>query len=50
MYEPPSAVQTFYANVPGSKVFDPNNGFYSSCNNVLAVAFSWRGWNGNIPK
>jgi cathepsin D len=29
MYGPPSAVQTFYANVPGSREYDTSNGFYS---------------------
>jgi cathepsin D len=51
MYGPPSAVQTFYANVPGSKVFDKDQGFYSfPCNNVPAVAFNWGGQDWDIPK
>ncbi|KZT70932.1 putative aspartic protease [Daedalea quercina L-15889] len=48
MYGPPSAVQSFYASVPGSSVFDSQNGFYQfPCNSVPQVAFSWggRSWN-----
>ncbi|KZT70952.1 hypothetical protein DAEQUDRAFT_724700 [Daedalea quercina L-15889] len=49
MYSPPSeAVQSFYASVPGSSIFDSQNGFYQfPCNSVPQVAFSWggRSWN-----
>ncbi|EMD41037.1 hypothetical protein CERSUDRAFT_111607 [Gelatoporia subvermispora B] len=44
MYGPPSDVQTFYAAIPGSAVFDQNSGYYSyPCNSTPAVAFSWGG-------
>ena len=45
MYGPPSAVQAFYASVPGSSVFDSENGFYQfPCDAVPAdVAFTWGG-------
>jgi len=44
MYGPPSSVQSFYAAIPGSKVFDSNNGYYSyPCNTPPTVAFSWGG-------
>lgn len=44
MYGPPSAVKTFYASVPGSKVYDSTNGYYSyPCNTPPSVAFNWGG-------
>ncbi|OCH94249.1 acid protease [Obba rivulosa] len=44
MYGPPSSVQSFYAAIPGSKVFDQNSGYYSyPCNSPPTVAFSWGG-------
>ncbi|CAL1703550.1 unnamed protein product [Somion occarium] len=44
MYGPSSAVETFYASVPGSKLFDSDNGFYSyPCASPPAVGFSWGG-------
>jgi len=50
MYGPPSAVATFYSNVPGSQLFDSMNGFYSfPCNSVPAVAFNWGGQDWSIP-
>ncbi|KIL59543.1 hypothetical protein M378DRAFT_26952 [Amanita muscaria Koide BX008] len=46
MYGPPSDVKTFYSNVPGSTLFDSENGFYSfSCDSVPSVSFSWGGKN-----
>jgi cathepsin D len=44
MYGPPSAVQAVYAKIPGSKLYDSGNGFYSyPCNSPPSVAFSWGG-------
>ncbi|KAI0764403.1 acid protease [Trametes elegans] len=45
IYGPPSAVATFYNSIPGSQVYDSQNGFYSfPCSAVPAnVAFSWGG-------
>ncbi|KAI9068283.1 acid protease [Trametes sanguinea] len=45
IYGPPSAVAAFYKNIPGSKVYDSNNGFYSfPCTSVPSnVAFNWGG-------
>ncbi|KAF5391514.1 hypothetical protein D9757_002457 [Collybiopsis confluens] len=44
MYGPPSAVKTFYSKVPGSKLFDSTNGFYSfPCSSIPDVSFSWGG-------
>lgn len=44
MYGPPSAVKSFYAKVPGSKVYDSSNGYYSyPCASPPTVAFSWGG-------
>ena len=44
MYGPPSSVRTFYASIPGSKLYDSQNGMYSfPCNSVPTVAFSWGG-------
>lgn len=44
MYGPPSAVKTFYAAVPGSKVYDSSNGYYSyPCSSPPTVGFSWGG-------
>ncbi|KZT10618.1 aspartic protease [Laetiporus sulphureus 93-53] len=49
MYGPPSAVKTFYAAIPGSKVFDATNGYYSfPCSSAPAVAFSWGGTNWKV--
>jgi cathepsin D len=42
MYGPPSAVANFYKKVPGSKLFNSANGFYSyPCNNPPKVSFTW---------
>lgn len=44
MYAPSSAAKSFYAKVPGSKLFDSTNGFYSfPCSSVPSVSFSWGG-------
>ncbi|CDO76305.1 hypothetical protein BN946_scf184917.g21 [Trametes cinnabarina] len=45
IYGPPSQVAAFYKNIPGLKVYDSNNGFYSfPCGSVPSnVAFSWGG-------
>ena len=44
MYGPPSAVKTFYAAIPGSKVYDSSEGYYSyPCNSLPTVGFSWGG-------
>ncbi|KAF5377421.1 hypothetical protein D9757_009719 [Collybiopsis confluens] len=42
MHGPPSAVETFYSTVPGSKLFDSEHGFYSfPCNSPPKVSFNW---------
>lgn len=44
MYGPPAAVKTFYAAIPGSKVYDSSNGYYSyPCSTPPTVGFSWGG-------
>ncbi|KAF9065021.1 acid protease [Rhodocollybia butyracea] len=44
MYGPPEAVNEFYNTIPGAKVFDSSQGFYSfPCNNIPEVSFSWGG-------
>ena len=44
MYGPPAAVKKLYAAIPGSGVFDAEQGFYYfPCNKVPTVAFSWGG-------
>ena len=44
MYGPPSSVRTLYASIPGSKLYDSQNGMYSfPCNSVPSVAFNWGG-------
>ena len=44
MYGPPSAVQTFYAAIPGSAVYDSSEGYYSyPCDSLPTVGFSWGG-------
>ncbi|TCD70576.1 Type I transmembrane sorting receptor [Steccherinum ochraceum] len=44
MYGPPAAIKTFYKSVPGAKLFDSQNGYYSfSCDSIPEVAFSWGG-------
>ena len=44
MYGPPSAVRSFYAAIPGSRVYDSSNGFYSyPCNSLPTVGFNWGG-------
>ena len=44
MYGPPSAVRSFYAAIPGSKVYDSSQGYYSyPCNSLPTVGFSWGG-------
>ncbi|KAI0769774.1 protease [Trametes elegans] len=45
IYGPPSQVATFYKSIPGSKIYDSDNGFYSfPCSSVPSnVAFSWGG-------
>lgn len=49
MYGPPSTVQTFYASVPGSSIFDSTNGYYQfPCNSIPHVAFNWGDKNWNI--
>lgn len=43
-FGPPEAVKEFYDNVPGAKVFDSSQGFYSfPCNNIPEVSFNWGG-------
>lgn len=42
MYGPPADVKKVYAAVPGSKVYDEDQGLYSyPCNSPPTVAFSW---------
>ena len=44
MYGPPSAVKAFYAAIPGSAVYDSENGYYSyPCNSPPTAGFSWGG-------
>ncbi|TFY67566.1 hypothetical protein EVJ58_g1536 [Rhodofomes roseus] len=44
MYGPPTAVQAFYKSIPGSSVYDSQNGYYQfPCNSLPTVAFSWGG-------
>jgi cathepsin D len=44
MYGSPNQVAAFYAEVAGSKVFDPSDGLYSfPCDSAPAVSFSWGG-------
>ncbi|OSD06723.1 acid protease [Trametes coccinea BRFM310] len=45
IYGPPSQVQAFYKNIPGSKLYDSANGFYSyPCNSAPSnVGFNWGG-------
>ncbi|EMD33571.1 hypothetical protein CERSUDRAFT_159720 [Gelatoporia subvermispora B] len=46
MYGPPSAVQAFYASIPGSAVYDSSSGYYSyPCNSLPTVSFNWGGNN-----
>ncbi|THH23146.1 hypothetical protein EUX98_g8032 [Antrodiella citrinella] len=46
MYGPPADVEQFYAAIPGSEVYDSDNGLYSfPCDAVPNVAFSWGGKN-----
>ncbi|RPD59797.1 acid protease [Lentinus tigrinus ALCF2SS1-6] len=50
IYGPPSQVKTFYRKIPGSKLYDSANGFYSyPCSSVPSnVAFNWGGKNWSI--
>jgi len=49
MYGPPSSVKTFYSAIPGSKLFDSTNGYYSfPCQSPPSVAFNWGGQNWEI--
>ncbi|KAH9946986.1 acid protease [Amylocystis lapponica] len=49
MYGPTSAVKTFYKSVPGSKLYDSSNGYYSfPCSSIPSVAFNWGGKNWNV--
>ncbi|KAL0573987.1 hypothetical protein V5O48_007956 [Marasmius crinis-equi] len=49
MYGPPSAVQSFYSHVPGSKLYDDQQGLYSfPCDSVPNAAFNWGGKNWEI--
>lgn len=42
MYGPPNAVQTFYAAIPGSAVYNAQRGYYSyPCHALPAIGFSW---------
>ncbi|KAF8192633.1 aspartic peptidase domain-containing protein [Mycena galopus ATCC 62051] len=44
MYGPPAAVAAVYARVPGSAVFDSQNGYYSfPCATPPQIAFNWGG-------
>jgi len=44
MYGPPTMIRDFYASIPGSKVFDARQGFYSfPCYPPPSVSFSWGG-------
>jgi cathepsin D len=46
---PVDAVDQFYSNVPGSKIFDPVGGFYTfPCDSVPSISFSWGGKNGPV--
>lgn len=44
MYGPPAAIKTFYAAIPGSKVYDSAQGYYSyPCDSLPIVGFNWGG-------
>ncbi|KAI0821616.1 acid protease [Trametes gibbosa] len=45
IYGPPKQVAAFYKSIPGSKVYDSSNGFYSfPCSSIPSnVSFSWGG-------
>ena len=44
IYGPPSEVESFYAAIPGSRVYDSDEGYYSyPCNLPLEVGFNWGG-------
>ncbi|KAH8101206.1 acid protease [Cristinia sonorae] len=44
MYGPPDAVKSLYAAIPGSKLADSQQGYYSfPCNSAPEVAFNWGG-------
>ncbi|KAJ7435463.1 acid protease [Mycena galericulata] len=44
MYGPPDSIKTLFAQVPGSKLFDSTNGFYSyPCDAPPEISFSWGG-------
>ncbi|KAJ7270919.1 acid protease [Mycena rebaudengoi] len=43
-YGPPAAVKKLYAKVPGSALFDSENGFYSfPCDSPPDISFNWGG-------
>ncbi|KAI0361663.1 protease [Trametes cingulata] len=50
IYGPPKAVETFYKSIPGSSLFDTENGFYKfPCNAMPSdVAFNWGGMDWTI--
>ncbi|KAF8636167.1 hypothetical protein AX17_003739 [Amanita inopinata Kibby_2008] len=49
MLGPPDAVAQVYAQVPGSQVFDQQNGLYSfPCGSIPRVSFNWGGRNWEI--
>lgn len=49
IYGPASQVDAFYSQIPGSSVFDAENGFYSyPCNATLDIAFNFGGANISI--
>ncbi|EMD37833.1 hypothetical protein CERSUDRAFT_50799 [Gelatoporia subvermispora B] len=46
MYGPPAAVQALYAAIPGSKLYDSTNGYYTfPCATPPTVSFNWGGKN-----
>lgn len=51
MYGPPATVKTFYKAIPGSKLYDDKNGYYSyPCHSLPKVAFNWGGKSWVISK
>lgn len=46
MYGPPAAVKAFYAQIPGSTVYDSDAGYYTfPCDTPPSVSYSWGGAN-----
>ncbi|KAL0576810.1 hypothetical protein V5O48_005180 [Marasmius crinis-equi] len=49
MYAPGPAAESFYSQIPGSKVYDHQQGLYSfPCNSIPKAAFNWGGKNWEI--